>query len=213
MESTSETRSKICYVILDYSKKSHVLTGIDIRDDPEFREKVLRPVEWAFWHSPLVKKKDNGELLVPGGKGWLIKKEFYNQMLQAVYEYKYTVMWWDGHSKSFKNLPPFELPKTIFPIHQEPEEEKTLNVQAIKDFTSSPNILNQSVPYLIKDDGYKTGADISPPEKLPDLDSGDESHPKLVYTRDTYLYPSISIPPSQEPPTQQTLSFTQDSDE
>ncbi len=54
-------------IILDYTPRSHILCGEDLKEKyADFRINVLRVVEWATWHT---------RMKVPGGKGWCIRKE------------------------------------------------------------------------------------------------------------------------------------------
>jgi len=55
-------------IILNYTNASHVLCGDALKDVyADFRMKVLRPAEWASWHSHLIAAS-------PFTKGWCIKK-------------------------------------------------------------------------------------------------------------------------------------------
>jgi hypothetical protein len=69
---------------LDYSKNSHILTGLALKDTYEkFRLEVLREatsstgVRWASWHARLTKDPE-----IP--KGWTIKKENLDDLERAL---------------------------------------------------------------------------------------------------------------------------------
>lgn len=67
-------------IYLDYSNRSHVLVG-DFKDEfSVFREKVLTPSK-DFIYNPKLKV----------GKGWLIDKEKYSELLSALLEHKIIV--------------------------------------------------------------------------------------------------------------------------
>lgn len=56
-------------IITNYTEVSHVLCGDPLKDTfADFRITILRPAEWATWHSHLV-------AATPFTKGWCIKKE------------------------------------------------------------------------------------------------------------------------------------------
>jgi hypothetical protein len=68
-------------ITLNYSKASHLLHGLTIRDTYiDFRIKVLREVGWATWHGRLTRYQCLS-------KGWCIKKANYADLITALGEY------------------------------------------------------------------------------------------------------------------------------
>ena len=60
-------------IIRDYSSQSHILVGDFKEEYAQFREQILRPAEYAHFHSRLYT-----------GPGWTIKKEHLQELADAL---------------------------------------------------------------------------------------------------------------------------------